>query len=110
MITARLGNRSQTVMSATEHASNGPAVLTISAPIALSTEDLVAALYRWEGTAFDELDDDAYVRELVVESVVNGGLESIATAAGEMRQARPGTFAHDWLTTCQRAVARVFGP
>jgi hypothetical protein len=55
------------------------------------------------------LDEDDYVRELVVESVVNGGLESIATAAGEMRQARPGTFEHDWLTTCRRAVVRVFG-
>jgi hypothetical protein len=85
-----------------------PVMLTITAPLELSYEDMVAALFLNDGMAPDEL-TDAYVPVLVADAVYNEGLVALARARDDMDDAKPGTDKHEWLLDCHKAVTRVFG-
>lgn len=87
-----------------------PVVVTITAPAGLSFNDVVAALYLWMGEDPDELADPEYVRYLVVSSVFDRGGSALADAKDEIATVRPGSDAHDWLTTCRQRAAEVFLP
>jgi hypothetical protein len=85
-----------------------PVMLTVTAPVELSYEDMVAALFLSDGIGADELTDD-YVPLLVADAVFNEGLTAISNARIDMADVKPGTDQHDWLTACRAAITRVFG-
>lgn len=86
-----------------------PVVITALAPIGLTREDLVAALYLWAGEDPDELTDTDYVRYLIVSSIIDRGTLALATTKHEITQVRPGTDAHTWLLLCRTTIDTVFG-
>lgn len=89
-----------------------PALVTISAPIELAFDDLVAVLFRWDSR--DEIADDMTARELVAESVFNFGCEGLDEARAEMLNAEaaavPGDEVWEWLAFCRQRVIELFGP
>jgi hypothetical protein len=88
-----------------------PVMLTVTAPIPLSFDDMVAALFLCFDSSMNpaELAHDAFVRQLVAEGVYNEGLLALAHTRLDMADVEPGTEAHAWLTDCRAAITRVFG-
>lgn len=91
-----------------------PVLLTLSAPIELSFDDLVAALFVWEAVAWDEITDDTTARELIAEAVFNGGCLRVETARAQVlgidAHGLPGDEAWEWLAFCRQRVTDLFGP
>lgn len=83
-----------------------PVMVTVTAPIELSFDDLVAALYQIP--ALDSSDDKA-VRLLIADAVFNEGTMSIARWRDEVAEIRRGTPEFRWLTECRSIITRVFG-
>src|SRR4051812_10808227 len=77
-----------------------PTLVTISAPIELSFDDLVAALYVWDPSSRSDIADDRTARELVAETVFNGGSEALDTARAAVVAAEsialPGDEVWEW--------------
>jgi hypothetical protein len=92
----------------------GPTERTIEfvAPVRLGEVDLVAALWRCtpEGLSADELANPQVVRELVVDTIVNAGLDEVDEARAQVADVVPGTGEHAWLQQLQAAVRRAFAP
>jgi hypothetical protein len=88
-----------------------PVVLTVSAPISLSLEDVVALLFDWGGLSYEDLADDHLVRALVAETVVNHGcshLEELRCRLGERTSLTQD--ATTWLAYCRHRATSVFTP
>ncbi|MBP2340423.1 hypothetical protein JOF41_006601 [Saccharothrix coeruleofusca] len=86
-----------------------PATLaTLSLSLPLSREELVAALFYWNSSDSAELVDDEYVRQLVVESVVNVGMGELTALCFEIDTAPLDDVTAEWLAYCRRRVAEVF--
>lgn len=85
-----------------------PAAVTLTASVELTTNDLVAALFRWEGASQAELDHDDDVRLLIAEAVLNGGLAALADTRVEMALCQTGTDRWDWLQFCRLRVAQLY--
>lgn len=90
-----------------------PVLTTVSAPIELSFDDLVAALFRWDPWSREEVADDRAARELVAESVFNFGCEGLEEARAAVLTAEstmlPGDAAWEWLAFCRQRVTELFG-
>lgn len=80
------------------------------APIQLSEDDLVAALWvaTSNGSTVEELANLAAVRTWVADAIVNVGLEEIDEARHVVADLVPGTEDHAWLQEVQGAVRRAF--
>ncbi|MEV8438996.1 hypothetical protein AB0425_16605 [Actinosynnema sp. NPDC051121] len=79
-------------------------VVTVAASVPMSRDELVAALYYWEGTDSEELADGDHVRLLVAEAVVNVGLSKLADLVADIATSELDDDARAWLATCRRAV------
>ncbi len=87
-------------------AADMPVLVTMSAPIALSYEDLVAVLYQCPDA---DCTNDDEVRYLIADAVVNDGLLTVDSWRCEVTDIRRGTAQYRWLTECRAIVTRVFG-
>lgn len=82
-------------------------LVTVSAPVSLSLEDVAAVLFAWGGPA--ELLTGDWVRELVADTVVNqgsGGLEELRCALGA---ATLDAERAAYLACCRDRARAVFG-
>ena len=73
------------VLGAPECDGYEPVVVTVTAPIGLSVEDVAAVLFDWN-VPYEDLADDHIVRDLIAEAVVNWGcrqLEELRARLGE---------------------------
>ena len=91
-----------------------PNLVTVSAPVALSVEDVAAMLFSWMtlGGPFADLDNDAQVREFIADYVVNEGCLGLEDIVCQARQARlTGDLGTDALLAyCQHRASTVFAP
>ncbi|NIJ09896.1 hypothetical protein FHU38_000240 [Saccharomonospora amisosensis] len=110
MTTARFGP--QTVRVQAAQYDGGPRTVAFSAPLRLSEDDMVAALFRAAeiGLEADELDDLEFVREMVADQVINAGLDQINEAYARMCALEPGTVMHEFTNAMRQAVRRAFAP
>jgi hypothetical protein len=86
-----------------------PVVLTVSASISLSLEDVVALLFDWGGLSYEDLADDHLVRALVADTVVNQGcshLEELRCRLGERTSLTQD--AATWLAYCRQRATALF--
>lgn len=86
-----------------------PVAVTLTATVELSTDDLAAALYRWETATQDELDRDDDVRLFIAEAVLNGGLSDLSDQRAELAACVPGTAQWEWAQYCRRRVGQLYG-
>jgi hypothetical protein len=88
----------------------GTHVVTVAATVWLDFDDVVAALYLWVkagATTWDELNDPAAARKLLVDSIVNDGLTEVADCRD--RQVSDTPRGANWaLDMCRDLVGRVF--
>jgi hypothetical protein len=96
------------VLGASESDAREPVVLTVSAPITLSVEDVAAVLFSW-GLPYEDLADDHIVRSLVADTVVNRGCCQIEEARACLGE-HPTLTEHDiaYLAYCRQRAATVF--
>jgi len=91
-----------------------PVLVTVSAPIELSFDDLVAALFLWEPPTWDEITDDRAARELIAEAVFNLGCNGLEEARSALLNAEstalPGDDVWEWVAFCRQRVTDLFGP
>jgi hypothetical protein len=87
--------------------SVGPVFMTVSAPIGLSFDDLVATLFMLGGDSVIE-SDDVWLRAALADLIVNAGLGEIADKVEECAALRPGSGDHDWLLYCRQRVSGMF--
>jgi hypothetical protein len=97
------------VQAANSPASGAAGVASVSVALALPFEDLVAALFVWDGDPDDDFADAAYCRQLVVEVVLGLGLVELHAVKAEMADAELGTPAGAWLAYCQRRALELLG-
>jgi len=110
-ITARQAHRrwaaADDVLGAPGSDAHEPVLVTVTAPVRLSLEDVAAALFDW-GMPEEEVADDEYLRLLVAETVINGGgarIEELRCRLGEK------TLTDDeaaYLAYCRARAASVF--
>jgi hypothetical protein len=90
-----------------------PVLVTMSAPIELSFDDLVAALFVWEPHSRADIVDDRTARELIAEAVFNRGCNSLVTAREDVLAAEatalPGDVMWEWIEFCRQRVTDLFG-
>jgi hypothetical protein len=86
------------------------APITITTTIGLSWDDLVGLLYKLgkAGWTDAELADDEYLREVIVDYAINGGLMDLNEGTCVLARVQPGTEDHDFLIHCQDRVAELF--
>lgn len=111
-VAARVGGFAVPFRGALEDCAQvrGSAVTSVSVSVGLDFADLVAALYLWvvDGDApRAELANDQYARELVVESVVNLGLDKVLGYRDEVTATPPGV--NPALDFCRARVGDLFG-
>lgn len=91
-----------------------PVLVTVSAPIELSFDDLVAALFLWEPVSWEDIADDRTARELIAEAVFNVGCGGLDTARAAVLTTEstglPGEEMWEWLEFCRQRVTELFGP
>lgn len=96
-----------------EPGGTDPVLVTMSAPIELSFDDLVAALFVWEPHSRADITDDRTARELIAEAVFNLGCGSLVTAREEVLAAEstavPGDVMWEWIEFCRQRVTDLFG-
>ncbi|MEU0508827.1 MULTISPECIES: hypothetical protein [Amycolatopsis] len=87
-----------------------PRTTAFSAPLRLSEEEMVGALFRCAevGLTADELDDLEYVRECVAGQVINAGLDEINEACARMANLTPDSEWADFVPELRTAVRRAF--
>lgn len=90
-----------------------PVAVTVVAPVRLSLDDVAAALFGWlwdDGGTAEELADDAMVRSLIAETVINDGsgqLEELRCSVGaQTLDAEQAAY----LAYCRERAAAVFTP
>ncbi|MBV9143436.1 MAG: hypothetical protein JO115_21390 [Pseudonocardiales bacterium] len=90
----------------------GPVLVTVSAPVTLTLEEMTALLYTWVSTArwsdnpLDDLNDDTAVRDFVAHSLINDGCLAV-------EDAMDGAFGAgdvDLLGYCRARALTVFTP
>jgi hypothetical protein len=89
-----------------------PRTVAFAAPVRVSEEELVAAVFRCAevGLAAEDLADLDYVRELVSDQFVNGGLDEINEARVRAGNLTPGSWWHGYLQEIRQAVRLAFAP
>lgn len=87
-----------------------PRTVAFTAPVRLSEEEMVAALFRWAevGLTLDELDDLDYVREMVAGQVLNAGLDAISDAVVRVATLPRDSEWFAFLPALRAAVRRAF--
>jgi len=92
-----------------QHAtSREPVVVTVTASVGLSLEDLTAVLAGWNLT-YEELADDAYLRELVADTVVSSGSLWIEDQRCQLGEQTPNAEQGAYLAYCRARALAVFG-
>jgi hypothetical protein len=90
----------------------GPVLVTVSAPVTLTLEEMTALLYtlatthRWSDDPLEDLNDDGIVRDFVAHSLINDGCLAVDDALA-------GAFAAgdvDLLGYCRARALTVFTP
>jgi hypothetical protein len=97
------------LLGAPQGEEHEPVLVTVTAPVRLSLEDVVAALFDW-GMPQEELADDEYLRLLVAETVINRGggeIEELRCRLGEQTLDAEETA---YLAYCRDRAAAVFAP
>lgn len=86
----------------------GPPLVTVTGAVALSLEEVTGLLFDWlgAGVTFAEVDDDATVRELVAESVLNRGCLYLDDARAMALRTNDAPT----LVYCRQRALTVFGP
>ncbi|GAA3621078.1 hypothetical protein C8D87_1242 [Lentzea atacamensis] len=87
-----------------------PVVASINVTIPLDRDDLVALMFFCHtdpGFATDSADDD-YLRLLIVDTVVNGGLTFVDETRGEIEEMSTNDPRRVALEFCRHLVARLF--
>jgi hypothetical protein len=98
------------VLGAPEMDGYEPVVVTVTAPIGLSVEDVAAVLFDWN-VPYEDLADDHIVRDLIAEAVVNWGcrqLEELRARLGERTNLTSEDSAY--LAYCRQRATAVFAP
>lgn len=98
------------VLGAPEREGYEPVVVTVTAPIGLSVEDVAAVLFNWN-VPYEDLADDHIVRDLIAEAVVNWGcrqLEELRARLGERTNLTGEDSAY--LAYCRQRATAVFAP
>lgn len=85
----------------------GPALLTLSATLALTTEEVTAVLFDWlwAGVSVEELADPHRVRSLVAETIVNEGCSRVDTVMATAHTSGEVAL----LVYCHQRALAVFG-
>ncbi|MGH3570000.1 MAG: hypothetical protein ACRDRH_29110 [Pseudonocardia sp.] len=121
-VTARLNGRPTPVQlphrrwAAADYVPGAPesdphegAVVTITTPVGLALDDVVAVLFDWN-MPDGELDDDSVVRELVAATVVSGGCLGVEELRCRLLGEAPRDAASAaYLAYCRERAAAVFG-
>jgi hypothetical protein len=83
-------------------------VLTVSAPISLTMEDVVAVLFGW-GLTYEDLAEGHMVRALIADTVINHGCSRIAELHARLSE-RPSLTEHDkaYLAYCRWRATTLF--
>lgn len=110
MTTALLNDTPAEFVQANQGLSpNGPAVLTLLAPVALSLQDIVAVLYDMgDGLSADDLADDDYARHIIADFVFNAGLIEIDALRHAVAAIGPDHQGYRWLCYARRRAAQLF--
>lgn len=96
------------VLSAPEPEEYEPVAVTVRAPVGLSLEDVVAVLVAWDWPV-EELAEDATVRWLVAEAVMNGGCLHIEERRCRLGEQTPDAEQAAYVSYCRQRAAAVFG-
>jgi hypothetical protein len=90
----------------------GPVLVTVSAPVALTLEEMTALLYtwvsthRWSDDPLGDLTDDATVREMLAHSLINEGCLAVEDAMARALDAGDA----DVLGYCRARALTLFTP
>jgi hypothetical protein len=88
-----------------------PVVLTVSAPVSLTLEDVVALLFDWRYLSYDDLADDDVVLALVADTVINQGCHRLEELRWRLREHTSLLTAEDaaYLAYCRHRATTLFG-
>lgn len=95
------------VVGAPESDEYEPVLVTVSAPVSLSLEDVAAALFDW-AVPDEELADDSYLRLLVAEMVINRGSGQIEEVRCRLGELTLNGEQAAYLAYCRERAAAVF--
>lgn len=98
------------VQVGTAQYDESPHTVTFSAPLVLSEDEMVAALFRYAeiGLPEEDLADVEYVRQMVAEQVLNAGLDELSEAVVRMRNLVPGSEMHAYVGELRAALRNAF--
>jgi len=98
------------VSTRTAQYDDSPRTVAFAAPLQLTEEELVAALFRVAevGLEADDLGDLAYVRECVADQIINAGLDEINESLVRLRNLPAGSEMCEFVPALRAAVREAF--